>query len=68
MVTAEEAAKTIVTGMQRQETVIFIPGIYFYIMILLRILPLRLQLILSDFIDTGLDINYDPPDHSRREN
>ena len=59
VVTAEKAAKIIVSSMQRGETVIFIPRIYYYVASWMRVLPLRVQLLLTDFIDTGLAIEYD---------
>ena len=62
VVSAEKAAKIIIGQMQRKETVIFIPGIYYYINNMIRVLPLRVQLLLTDFIDTGIEIHYDNHD------
>ena len=62
MVSAEKAAKIIIAQMRRKETIIFIPGIYYYINNMIRVLPLRVQLLLTDFIDTGIEIHYDNHD------
>ena len=59
VVTAQKAARIIVSGMQRSETVIFIPRVYYYIANWMRVLPLRVQLLMTDFVDTGLAIEYD---------
>ena len=40
----------------------FIPAVYFYVMQLLRVLPLRVQLLVTDFIDMGVEIGYDNHD------
>ena len=58
IVGVEEAAAAIIDNMLREEVVVFIPGIYYYIMNFLRILPLKIQLLLTDFIDTGVAVRF----------
>lgn len=62
IVKAEDAARTIIENMRRGETVLFLPGIYYYIQNFIRILPLRVQLLITDFVDTGVEIHYDNHD------
>lgn len=61
---AKEAAEIIILNMRRRETVVFIPGIYYYVQNFIRILPLRVQLLITDFIDTGVEIHYDNHDET----
>jgi hypothetical protein len=58
-VPVKEAASTIISNMRRRHAIVFLPGIYFYIQLVVRLLPGRVQLLLLDFIDTGIDVNYD---------
>jgi len=62
LVSSKRAAQIIIANMRRKEVVVFIPGIYYYIMNFMRILPLRVQLLMTEFIDMGLEINYDNHD------
>jgi hypothetical protein len=58
-VSAVEAAQIIVKQMRQRATIVFIPGIYYYIHNLARLLPNKIQWLIMDFIDTGIDIHYD---------
>jgi len=58
-VSAVEAAETIINEMRLRAQVVFIPGIYYYIHSICRLLPTHVQMLITDFIDTGIDINYD---------
>ena len=58
-VSAVEAAETIINEMRLRAPVVFIPGIYYYIHSICRLLPTHVQMLITDFIDTGIDINYD---------
>ena len=66
VVNSDRAAQIIIANMRRREAVVFIPRIYFYIMNLMRILPLRVQLLMTDFIDMGVEIHYDNFDSTDR--
>ena len=59
IVSALEAADIIITQMRLRSPVVFIPGIYYYIHSIVRLLPTHVQLLITDFIDTGIDIHYD---------
>ena len=61
-VSAVEAANIIINEMQMKAPVVFIPGIYYYIHSIGRLLPTHVQMLVTDFIDTGIDINYDNVD------
>lgn len=58
-VSAVEAAETVINEMRLRAPVVFIPGIYYYIHSICRLLPTHVQMLITDFIDTGIDINYD---------
>lgn len=62
VVSAVEAADIIITQMRLRSPVVFIPGIYYYLHSILRLLPTHIQLLVTDFIDTGIDIHYDNSD------
>ena len=66
LVSSKRAAQIIIANMRRREAVVFIPWIYFYIMNFMRILPLRIQLLMTDFIDMGVEIHYDNFDSTER--
>ena len=66
VVSSKRAAQIIIANMRRREAVVFIPRIYFYIMNLMRILPLRIQMLMTDFIDMGVEIHYDNFDSTER--
>ena len=66
VVSSKRAAQIIIANMRRNEAVVFIPRIYFYIMNLMRILPLRIQMLMTDFIDMGVEIHYDNFDSTER--
>ena len=58
-VSAVEAADIIISEMRMRAPVVFIPGKYYYLHSILRLLPTHVQMLISDFIDTGIDIKYD---------
>jgi len=66
LVSSKRAAQIIIANMRRREAVVFIPWIYFYIMNFMRILPLRIQLLMTDFVDMGVEIHYDNFDSTER--
>ena len=49
------AADKIVTNMRRRAAIVFIPDILYYTSNIVRILPAKVQLLLTDFFDTGID-------------
>ena len=53
------AASKIVTNMRRRAAIVFIPDILYYISNIVRILPAKVQLLLTDFFDTGIDATED---------
>ena len=53
------AATRIVTNMRRRAAIVFIPDILYYISNIVRILPAKVQLLLTDFFDTGIDVSDD---------
>ena len=53
------AADKIVTNMRRRAAIVFIPDILYYISNIVRILPAKVQLLLTDFFDTGIDVSDD---------
>ncbi len=59
IVKAEDAADIIVSQMRRRASIVFIPGIYYYIHNLGRLLPTKIQWLIMDFIDTSIEMNYD---------
>lgn len=59
VVSAEKAAEIIISQMRRNATIVFIPAIYYYIHNFVRLLPSQVQVLIMDFIDTGIDIHYD---------
>ncbi len=59
MVSAQETAQMIVLGMRKRANSLFIPGRYYYIHNLARLLPEQVQWLIMDFIDTGIEIHYD---------
>ena len=60
--TAEEAAEIIVSNMRRQAEIVFIPKRYYYISNLCRLLPTRIQWLVMDLLDSGIDPCYDNTD------
>lgn len=49
------AATKIVTNMRRRAAIVFIPDMLYYISNIVRLLPAKVQLLLTDFFDTGID-------------
>ncbi|XP_023339978.1 epidermal retinol dehydrogenase 2 isoform X2 [Eurytemora carolleeae] len=49
------AADTICNSLRRRAAIVFIPEIFYYVSSLVRILPAKVQLLLTDFFDTGID-------------
>lgn len=50
------AAKSIISSMRRRAAIVFIPDIFYYLSNFIRILPAKVQLLISDFFDTGIDV------------
>ena len=59
VVPVEKAAELIITQMRARSIVVFNPKIYYYLNSILRLLPVHIQMLITDFIDTGIDIQYD---------
>ena len=53
------AADKIVTNMRRRAAIVFIPDMLYYISNIVRILPAKVQLLITDFFDTGIDSTED---------
>lgn len=51
----KEAAATIVEAVRRGHTIVFIPGYVYYLMLLIKVLPVRVYHLVLDFFDTGLE-------------
>ena len=49
------AATTIINSMRRRAAIVFIPDLFYYISNFVRMLPAKVQLLLTDFFDTGID-------------
>jgi len=49
------AAETICNSLRRRAAIVFIPEIFYYFSNLVRMLPSKVQLLLTDFFDTGID-------------
>ena len=62
-VSAQDAAQLIVRNMRKKSNILFIPGRYYYLHNLARLLPNEIQWLIMDFIDTGIDVHYDNTDH-----
>ena len=62
MVSAKDTAQLIVRNMRKREDILFIPGRYYYLHNLARLLPNEIQWLIMDFIDTGIDVHYDNTD------
>ena len=58
-VDAPTAADKIVTNMRRRAAIVFIPEGLYYISNIVRILPAKVQLLITDFFDTGIDSTED---------
>ena len=59
IVSAREAAELIVSQMRRRASIVFIPGIYYYIHNFCRLLPTKIQSLIMDVIDSSIEIHYD---------
>ena len=59
IVPVKDAAKQIISNLRRGHAIVFLPPIYYYIQLIVRLLPGRVQLLLLDFFDTGIDVDYD---------
>lgn len=55
VVDAPTAADNIVSSLRRRSAIVFIPEIFYYVVNLVRVLPAKVQLLLTDFFDTGID-------------
>ena len=49
------AATKIVTNMRRRAAIVFIPDGLYFISNIVRFLPAKVQLLITDFFDTGID-------------
>ena len=49
------AATKIVTNMRRRAAIVFIPDVLYYFSNVVRFLPAKVQLLITDFFDTGID-------------
>ena len=49
------AATRIVTNMRRRAAIVFIPDVLYYFSNIVRFLPAKVQLLITDFFDTGID-------------
>ncbi|CAB4062819.1 SDR16C5 [Lepeophtheirus salmonis] len=57
--TPERAAEVIISNMRQGNAIVFIPNILYYLMSIIRILPSRVQLLITDFLDSGIGVDYD---------
>jgi len=51
----ETAVTTIINSMRRRAAIVFIPNGFYYISNIVRMLPAKVQLLITDFFDTGID-------------
>jgi len=56
IVDVNTAASTIIASMRRRAAIVFIPDLFYYIANFVRMLPAKVQLLLTDFFDTGIDV------------
>lgn len=59
VVDAPTAAETICNSLRRRAAIVFIPEIFGYMSNLVRMLPAKVQLLITDFVDTGIDIGHE---------
>nr|ACO15663.1 Epidermal retinal dehydrogenase 2 [Caligus clemensi] len=57
--TPEKSARIIIDNMRQGNAIVFIPNVLYYLMSIIRILPSRVQLLITDFIDSGIGVDYD---------
>ena len=48
-------ASEIITAMRRGDNILFLPAVIFYISKLVRLLPAKVQLLITDLMDTGIE-------------
>ena len=63
VVSSEDAAEIIVSNMRQQAEIVFIPKRYYYIHNVCRLLPTRIQWLVMDLLDSGIDPSYDNTDN-----
>ena len=56
IVDVSTAATTIINSMRRRAAIVFLPDILYYVSNFVRMLPAKVQLLLTDFFDTGIDV------------
>ena len=49
------AAQSICNSLRRRAAIVFIPNILYHVTNFVRILPAKVQLLITDFFDTGID-------------
>ena len=49
------AAETICNALRRRAAIVFIPEIFYHVSNFVRILPAKVQLLITEFFDTGID-------------
>lgn len=62
IVSAVECAETIVSQLKKEADIVFIPRRYYYLHNFCRLFPTRVQYLIMDFLDSGININYDNDD------
>jgi hypothetical protein len=45
--------------MRRRAAIVFLPEVFYYLSNLVRMLPAKVQLLITDFFDTGIDVHED---------
>lgn len=56
------AAETIISSLRRRSAIVFIPEFFYYLSNFIRMLPAKVQLLITDFFDTGIDVHDDVTD------
>jgi len=56
IVDVSTAATSIINSMRRRAAIVFLPDILYYVSNFVRMLPAKVQLLLTDFFDTGIDV------------
>ena len=51
----DTAVTTIINSLRRRAAIVFIPDGFYYISNIVRMLPAKVQLLITDFFDTGID-------------
>lgn len=51
------AVETIILSLRRRAAIVFIPEVFYWLNNFIRVLPAKVQLLITDFIDTGINLD-----------